>query len=101
MEARKTENCHVMVCSLLPSIENQENCNRAFLQFDRSLKIIADPQFEIIRLEKSFRNKKLTIKNSFYDKEGVHLNEDGAEMLAKVISRHWAEFLTKIWPPGP
>ena len=74
-----------MVCSLLPSIENQENCNRAFLQFDRSLKIIADPQFEIIRLEKSFRNKKLTIKNSFYDKEGVHLNEDGADILAKAI----------------
>ena len=78
MEARKIENCHVMVCSLLPSIENQENCNRAFLQFDRSLKIIADPQFEIIKLEKSFRNKKLAIKNSFYDR-------DGADMLAKVI----------------
>ena len=44
-----------------------------------------DPQFEIIKLEKSFRNKKLAIKNSFYDKDGVHLNEDGAEMLAKVI----------------
>ena len=57
MEARKIENCHVMVCSLLPSIENQENCNRAFLQFDRSLKIIADPQFEIIKLQKRFRNK--------------------------------------------
>jgi hypothetical protein len=82
MEARKTENCHVR---LLPSIENQENCNRAFLQFDRSLKIIGDPQFEIIKLEKSFRNKKLAIKNSFYDKDGVHLNEDGADMLAKVI----------------
>ena len=82
--ARTYENCHVYVCTLVPSIENKENCDSIFLQWDRSLRIILDTENEIIDLQRKFR-KKQQITESLYDSDGVHLNHDGADLLAKLI----------------
>ena len=56
--ARNYENCHVYICTHVPSVENKENCDNVFLQWDKSLRIILDSENEIIALQKKFRYKK-------------------------------------------
>ena len=81
--ARKIENCHIIISSLLPSIENKENCDQIFLEFDRKLKTILDPRNELLDLQKSLRNKMGLIKEVLYDdKQDVHLSDEGAEVLS-------------------
>ena len=84
-EVRQIPNSHVFVCTLLPSIFNSENCDETFQQFDKSLRTILDPSFEIIDLSKSFRTSRFDIKASLYGPDGIHLNHSGADILAKQI----------------
>ena len=84
MAARQFEHCHVYVCTLVPSVENAKNCDTLFLQWNRSLRIILDAETEIIDLSKKFRYKQQIIE-TFYDTDGVHLNHDGADPLAKLL----------------
>ena len=83
-QAKQIPKSHVIISSLLPSIENQENCDPIFLQFDKDLKTILDPKYELLDLSKSLRTKQGKIKEFLY-KDEVHLNTEGAEILAKQI----------------
>ena len=85
IEARQIPKSRVLVCSLIPSIENYQNCDETFRQWDKSLLTILDPEFEIINLQKCFRTSKLEIKESLYSPDGVHLSHSGADLLAKKI----------------
>ena len=59
-EARKIKNCHLILSGLIPSVENQENCDIHFNQFDQALKDLCHPS-EFLSL-KSFRTKYGKIK---------------------------------------
>ena len=84
-EARTIEKSHVSVCTLLPSIENKAVCDETFLQWDQSLKVILDTEFEIINIQKLFRKRNMDIREELYGDDGVHLNHRGADILAKKI----------------
>ena len=59
-EARKIKKCHLIFSTLIPSRENQENCDIHFNQFDQALKDLCHPS-EFLSL-KSFRTKNGKIK---------------------------------------
>ena len=59
-EARKIKNCHLILSGLIPSVENQENCDKYFIEFDQALKDLCQPS-EFLSL-KSFRTKYGKIK---------------------------------------
>ena len=83
-QARQIPKSHVIISTLMPSIENQENCDPIFKQFDKDLKTFLDPKYELLDLSKSLRSKAGTIKEHLYRDE-VHLNTHGGEILATQI----------------
>ena len=60
-EARKIKKCHLITSSLIPSIENQENCDIHFNQFDQFLKDLCHPS-EFLSLNNWLRTKYGKIK---------------------------------------
>ena len=87
-EAKKIPNVVVLLCSILPSIENQQNNEAYFLEFDERLKLLVDSPSELIHFSKSFRDSYGQIKRRLYEKDGVHLNSDGTDVMAKQIFNH-------------
>ena len=83
--ARDVPNSHVIVSTLMPSLENHKRCNPIFLEFDERLRheTILTPKHEVLDLGKSLRTKKGLIKDRFF--ENVHLNEMGAKLVAHQI----------------
>ena len=87
-EAKKIQNVVVLLCSMLPSIENQKNNEAYFLEFDERLKLLVDSPSELIHFSKSFRDSFGQIKRRLYQEDGVHLNSDGTDVMAKQIFNH-------------
>ena len=56
-EARKIKNCYVILSTILPSVENQENCDVHFHEFDEGQNI---SEYFFLFLQKS-NNKKLSL----------------------------------------
>jgi hypothetical protein len=83
MEARQIKNCFVILSTILPSKENQENCDIHFKEMDQALKLITEPS-ELLGLNKSFRTKSGYVRNHLYE-DGVHLNEKATQTLAEQI----------------
>ena len=84
-EAKKIENVVVLLCSMLPSIENQQHNECYFLEFDERLKLLVDTPSDLIHFSKSFRNDFGQIKRHLYQDDGVHLNSKGTDVMAKQI----------------
>ena len=83
-EARKIKNCFLIVSTLIPSVENQENCDGFFNEFDENLKSLCPPS-ELLNLNKSFlRSKSGKIIWQLYE-DGVHLKESGSKTLAEKV----------------
>ena len=83
MEARQIQNCYVILSTILPSKENQENCDIHFKEMDQALKLITEPS-ELLGLNKSFRTKSGYVRNKLYE-DGVHLDEKATKTLAEQI----------------
>ena len=83
MEARKIKNCFLILSTILPSVENQENCDIHFKEMDQALKLITEPS-ELLGLNKSFRTKSGFVRNHLYE-DGVHLNKEATQTLAEQI----------------
>ena len=60
-EARKIKKCHLITSSLIPSVENQENCDIHFNQFDQAMKDLCHPS-EFLSLNNWLRTKHGKIK---------------------------------------
>ena len=84
-EAKKIKNSVVLLGSMLPSIENQQNNEHYFLEFDERLKRLVDSPSDLIHFSKSFRDSVGQIKRHLYQDDGVHLNPEGTDVLAKQI----------------
>ena len=84
-ESKKIQNVVVLLCTILPSIENQENNEAYFLEFDERLKLLVDSPSELIHFSKSFRDGYGQIKRGLYEDDGVHLNKKGTDVMAKQI----------------
>ena len=84
-EAKKIENVVVLLCSMLPSIENQQHNECYFLEMDERLKLLVDSPSNLIHFSKSFRNSVGQIKRHLYQDDGVHLNPEGTDVMAKQI----------------
>ena len=84
-EAKKIKNVVVLLCSMLPSIENQQNNESYFLDFDERLKLLVETPSDLIHFSKSFRNSVGQIKRHLYQDDGVHLNSKGTDVMAKQI----------------
>ena len=84
--ARDVPNCHVMVSTLMPSIENQDINQHVFRIYDEMLRkeTIINPKYELLDLSKSLRSKDGSIKEKYFQDQ-VHLNESGAEVVARQI----------------
>ena len=84
-EAKKIKNVVVLLCSILPSIENQHYNESYFLEFDERLKLLVDSPSDLIHFSNSFRNDFGQIKRHLYQDDGVHLNDKGTDVMAKQI----------------
>ena len=84
MEAKQIKNCFVILSTILPSVENQNNCDIHFLkEMDQALKLITEPS-ELLGLNKSFRTKSGYVRQHLYQ-DGVHLDEKATQTLAEQI----------------
>ena len=83
MEAKQIKNCFVILSTILPSVENQSNCDIHFKEMDQALKLITEPS-ELLGLNKSFRTKSGYVRQHLYQ-DGVHLDEKATQTLAEQI----------------
>ena len=83
--ARKIPKSRVILSSLIPSVEHNEKNNEIFNNFDEELAKILDKKYEYLNLRKSMRSKTGEIKEKLFKSDGVHLNEDGNDVLSKQI----------------
>ena len=83
--ARQIPNCHVIISTLMPSIENRHNNQHVFNTYDDMMrKVVLDPKYDILDLSKSLISKEGLIKEKYF-KDQVHLNKLGAEVVARQI----------------
>ena len=91
--------CHLVLTSLLPSPATDHICKDVFKEISRSVKEIAyDTTLKVsfLNLEKSFISHG-KIKTTLYESDEIHLNEQGAEVLASCILKHLELRPNKIW----
>ena len=83
--ARQIPKSRVIIASLIPGIEYNEKNNEVFNEFDEDLAKILDKKYEYLNLRKSMRSTKGQIKEKLFKTDGVHLNEEGNNVLCKQI----------------
>ena len=84
-ESKKISKCHLIFCSLIPSIENFDGCNDIFMDFDESLKTLVDKEHEMVQVDKILRKKTGQVKQTFYQDDGIHLNNEGTDKITEQI----------------
>ena len=84
-ESKKISNCHVIFCSLIPSIVNFDGCNDIFMDFDASLKTLVDQEHEMVQVDKILRKKTGQVKEKLFQNDGIHLNDDGTDKITEQI----------------
>ena len=84
-ESKKISNCHVIFCSIIPSIVNFDGCNDIFMDFDASLKTLVDKEHEMVQVDKILLKKTGQVKEKLYQSDGIHLNNDGTDKITEQI----------------
>ena len=90
-EVSKIEKCKIIICTLMPTLQNIENNLEVFTKFDQDLerKLSLDPKYDLLDLRKSLKSKNGDIKEKFFNMDGkmagVHLNDQGATVLCNQI----------------
>ena len=87
----RIKKCKIIICTLMPTLQNIENNLETFVKFDKDLetKLNLDPKYDLLDLRKSLKSKNGDIKEKFFIMDGkmagVHLNDQGAKVLCTQI----------------
>ena len=99
-EFKNIEKCHLVLTSLLPSPLTDHICKDVFKDVSEKLKNIArqegqNNKVSFLNLTKFLKNGK--INEELYNDDKIHLNEEGATVLADSLLKHLLLRPNKIW----
>ena len=87
----RIQNCHLVLISLLPSLENNDECKEAFLKVNSAFQKFAGQKYlpenvSYLNAAKHFMHKGRVDATLYRD--GVHMNFKGSAQYANIIKSH-------------
>ena len=92
--------CHLVLTSLLPSPPTNWKCAQVFKEVSEEIKKLVgskDEHSSFLNLKPHFIHGTKIKTNLYLDENDVHLNEDGADVLAQCIFNHLTFLPKKFW----
>ena len=89
-EMSKIQKCHLVLISLLPSLENNHICGKTFVEANEGMKALVTKYGEknvtFLNVSKTFMYRGQVDRTMYRD--GVHMNPKGSAAYAKCIRSH-------------